>query len=198
MNSHQSLKCLFSAPLKTQPSFLPHIRSCNLVDTHRDTCVYQRFTQKITGFQLHIPLCLTFLQPVHNLQPDDVTFMKAEHGTVVRHKVTLRNHIFWVLKGTSISYHYIYILKLVSDSRVCKNIKAQVRDRVNGCAHIYLFDLTDEGVDEMFDLRCLGWEEDEFLICQIKLQHVFRWDGYKQDVCIATKTVLKERSLKHE
>lgn len=106
MNSHQSLECLSSAPLKTQPSFLPHIRSCNLVDTQTHTRVHHKSTQEITGLLLHIP---TFLQPIHNLQPDDVTFMKAEHGAVVRHKVTLRDHIFRVLKGISMSHHYIYI-----------------------------------------------------------------------------------------
>lgn len=43
----------------------------------------------------------------------------------------------------------------------------------------YLFDLIDEGVYQMFDLWSLGWEQDQFLIGQIKLQHIFRWDGNK-------------------
>ena len=55
------------------------------------------------------------------------------------------------------------------------------------CVNRYLLDLIDEGVDEMFDLPCLGWEQDQFLIGQIELQHVLRGDGYKQDVCIAEK-----------
>ncbi len=44
---------------------------------------------------------------------------------------------------------------------------------------LHLFDLIDEGVYEMFDLWGLGWEQDQFLIGQIELQHVLRGDGYK-------------------
>lgn len=42
---------------------------------------------------------LTFLQPIHNLQPDDVTFVKRKPRVVVCYKVTLCNHIVWVLRG---------------------------------------------------------------------------------------------------
>lgn len=56
---------------------------------------------------------------------------------------------------------------------------------------LHLFDLADEGVDEVFDLRCLGGEQDQLLVGQIELQHVFGWDGYKQDVCIAGDKTLK-------
>lgn len=45
--------------------------------------------------------------------------------------------------------------------------------------------MRDEEINYMFDLRCFGREQDQFLIHQIKLQHVLRGDGHKQDVCVA-------------
>lgn len=57
---------------------------------------------------------------------------------------------------------------------------------------LHLFDLIDEGVYEMFDLWGLGWEQDQFLIGQIELQHVLRGDGYKQDVCISEKNTVQK------
>ena len=50
-----------------------------------------------------------------------------------------------------------------------------------------LFDLIDEGVYEMFDLWCFGWEQDQLLIGQIELQHVLWRDGHEQDVCVTEK-----------
>lgn len=58
--------------------------------------VCRRFTQN-TAWLPH--QCLTFLQPIHNLKPDDVTFMETEHRAVICNKVTLCNHVVWVLKG---------------------------------------------------------------------------------------------------
>lgn len=48
----------------------------------------------------------------------------------------------------------------------------------------YLFYFIDEGVYEMFDLWSFSREQDQLLIGQIELQHVFGGDGHKQDVCI--------------
>lgn len=103
MSTHQSLECLFSAPLKTPPSFSPHSRSCNLEATHKTKHTHKHSRiidslNKMRGLLQRVPWCLTLLQAVHNLQPDDVTFVKTEHRAVVRHKVSLCDHIVWVLK----------------------------------------------------------------------------------------------------
>lgn len=45
--------------------------------------------------------------------------------------------------------------------------------------------MRDEEIYHMFDLRCFGREQNQFLIHQIKLQHVWRGDGNEQDVCVA-------------
>lgn len=45
----------------------------------------------------------------------------------------------------------------------------------------------------MFDLRRLGREQDELLVGEVELQHVFRGDGHKQDVRVAVEEVIHAR-----
>lgn len=52
-----------------------------------------------------------------------------------------------------------------------------------------LLELREEVVDHMFDLRRFGREQNQFLIGQVELQHVLRWDRHKQDVRVAAQGV---------
>ena len=44
---------------------------------------------------------------------------------------------------------------------------------LRGRPGVYLLDLCDKGVDEVLDLRRLGGEQDQLLVGQVELQHVF-------------------------
>lgn len=171
--------------------------------------VCRRFTQN-TAWLPH--QCLTFLQPIHNLEPDDVTFMETEHRAFICNKVTLCNHVVWVLEGekgkntekkslflvflsfflnssnTCVCFICVIVVYLCVSGRWYNLLKLNVSGELCVCVcALYLFDLIDEHVYEVFDLWCLGWEQYELLIGQIELQHVLRWDGHKQDVGIAGK-----------
>lgn len=84
--------------------------------------VCRRFTQN-TAWLPH--QCLTFLQPIHNLEPDDVTFMETEHRAFICNKVTLCNHVVWVLEGEKgkntekRSYFWFFFLFFLNSSNTC-------------------------------------------------------------------------------
>lgn len=49
------------------------------------------------------------------------------------------------------------------------------------------FQLCDEVVNHGFDLRSFGREQNQFLIDEVELQHVFGRNGDEHDVCIAAR-----------
>lgn len=73
INTHQSLECLSSTPPKTPPSSSPHSHSCNLEEAH-GTMYYVHIC---SDYRETKNLCLAFLKSIHNLQPDDVTFVET-------------------------------------------------------------------------------------------------------------------------
>lgn len=57
-----------------------------------------------------------------------------------------------------------------------------------------LFKLCEEVVDHVLDLRGFGGEQDELLIGQVELQHVLRRNGHEQDVRVAEREVVQNKS----
>ncbi len=55
------------------------------------------------------------------------------------------------------------------------------------CVRTDLFQLCDKVVNHGFDLGSFGREQNQFLIGEVELQHVFGRNGDEHDVCVAVK-----------
>lgn len=59
-----------------------------------------------------------------------------------------------------------------------------------------LFQLRDEDIDHVLDLWRFGREQDQLLVQQMKLQHVRRRGGDKQDLSVAANQIKNNKKMK--